>query len=92
MISDADKQTLITWAKKFNARELFLFGSSLEKGSGANDIDIAVRGIASGEFFDFHGKLLRHLSRPVDVVNLANPSRFTETIEQNGVKIYEKSV
>lgn len=92
MISDHDKQIIIFWAKKFNVRELFLFGSCLEKESEANDIDLAVRGISPNVFFDFYGKLLRSLSKPVDVVNLANKSRFTETIEQNGIKIYEQSV
>ena len=91
MITENDKQIIITWAKKFSVRELFVFGSSIEKGSEANDIDLAVRGISPRDFFDFQGKLLRFLSKPVDVVNLANKSRFTETIEKNGVKIYEQS-
>ncbi len=89
MISESDKNVLIFWAQKYNVRELFLFGSSLEEGAAANDIDIAVRGIPAGDFFDFYGKLLRHLSKPVDVVNLANVSRFTQLIEKKGVKIYE---
>lgn len=91
MISENDKQIIISWAKKFNVQELFLFGSSLEKGAEANDIDLAVREIPPGEFFDFYGKLLRYLPRSIDVVNLANKSRFTEAIEQNCVKIYEQS-
>ncbi|MBF0496958.1 MAG: hypothetical protein HQK58_10365, partial [Deltaproteobacteria bacterium] len=70
----------------------FLFGSCLEKGTEANDIDLAVRGIAPNAFFDFYGKLLRSLSKPVDVVNLTNKSRFTEAVEQNGIKIYEQPV
>lgn len=91
MISEKDRQIIISLATKFNVRELFLFGSSLEQGAEANDIDLAVRGIAAGDFFDFHGKLLRYLSRPVDVVDLANPSRFTKLVEKNGVKIYERT-
>ncbi len=91
MITENEKQIIITWAKKFNVRELFVFGSSLNKGADANDIDLAVRGISPRDFFDFQGKLLRFLSKPVDVVNLANKSGFTEAIEKNGVKIYEQS-
>ena len=91
MISENDKQIIITWAKKYKVQELLVFGSSLEKGLEANDIDLAVRGISPRDFFDFQGKLLRFLTKPVDVVNLSNKSRFTETIEQNGVKIYERS-
>jgi len=91
MISENDKHIILSWAKKFNVGELFLFGSCLEKGLEANDIDIAVRGIAPGDFFDFHGKLLRHLSKPVDVVNLASSSRIGGIIEKTGIKIYERS-
>lgn len=83
MITENDKQIIITWAKRFNVQELFVFGSSLEKGSKANDIDLAVRGISPRDFFDFQGKLLRFLSKPVDVVNLANKSKFTEAIKIN---------
>jgi len=92
MISDKDRKTIISWAKKFNVQELYLFGSSLEKASDANDIDLAVRGISPAAFFDFYGKLLRSLSKSVDVVNLAHKTRFTEVIEKNGVKIYEQPI
>ena len=92
MVSDSDKQIIISWAKKFSVQELYLFGSCLEKDSEANDIDLAVRGISPEAFFDFYGKLLRSLSKSVDVVNLANKSRFTEAIERDGVKIYEQAV
>lgn len=91
MISDKDKQIIISLAEKYNVREMYLFGSSVEKETEPNDIDIAVRGIAPGDFFDFYGKLLRLLSKPVDVVNLANVSRFTDAIEKTGIKIYEQS-
>lgn len=92
MISEDDRQIIISLARKFNVRELFLFGSSLEQGGEANDIDLAVRGIAAREFFDFHGKLLRYLSKPVDVIDLAKSSRFTKLVEKTGVKIYERTV
>ncbi len=92
MISDEERQTIISLAEKFRVKELFLFGSSIENDSHANDIDLAVRGISSEDFFDFHGKLLRYLAKPVDVVNLAKPSRFTKLIEKNGLKIYERPV
>ncbi len=92
MISDKEKQTIVSLAKKFNVEELFLFGSSIGDDSVANDIDLAVRGIAPGDFFDFHGKLLRYLSKPVDLINLANSSRFARMVEQAGIKIYERPV
>lgn len=88
MISSQDKATIISWAKKFAIKEVYVFGSSLEHGREAHDIDLAVRGISPTVFFDFYGKLLRHLSKPVDVVNMSKPSRFTHFIEQQAVKIY----
>lgn len=88
MIDPKDKEIIISLAKKFNVREIYLFGSSLENEKNANDIDLAIRGISSSLFFDFYGKLLRYLSKPVDIVNLSKESRFTKLIEKEAVKIY----
>lgn len=88
MISEKDKEIIVSYAKKFNVQEIYLFGSSLHKEKEANDIDLAVKGISPTLFFDFYGKLLRYLSKPVDIVNLSKKSRFTQMIEKNAVKIY----
>ena len=88
MISDKDKETIITYAKAFNVSEVFIFGSSLDKEGEANDIDLAVRGVSPILYFNFYGKLLRYLSKPVDLVNLSKKSRFTKMIEKQAVKIY----
>jgi predicted nucleotidyltransferase len=88
MISEKDREIIVSYAKKFNVQEIYLFGSSLYKQKEANDIDLAVKGISPTLFFDFYGKLLRYLSKPVDIVNLSKKSRFTEMIEKNAVKIY----
>lgn len=88
MISEKDRDIIIAYAKKFDVKEIFLFGSSLDNESEARDIDLAVRGISAVAFFNFYGKLLRHLSKSVDVVNLSRPSRFTKFIESQAVKIY----
>ncbi len=88
MLTKTDKTTIISLAKEFKVKELYLFGSSLEDTENAADIDLAVRGIASELFFDFQGKLLRLVSKPVDVVNLARQTRFTRHIEKKAVKIY----
>lgn len=87
MISEEDKKIIISYAKKFNVKEIYVFGSSLESEKVANDIDLAVKGIEPTLFFDFHGKLLRYLSKPVDLVNLTKKSRFAEFIEKHAVKI-----
>jgi len=88
MISEKDRKIIISYAKKFNVKEIYLFGSSLNNDKEANDIDLAVRGISSVLFFDFYGKLLRYLSKPVDLINLSKKSRFTKMIEKQAVKIY----
>lgn len=88
MIGEKDKEIIISYAKKFKVKEIYLFGSSLENEGEANDIDLAVRGVSPVLFFDFYGKLLRYLSKPVDIVNLSKKSRFTESIEKQAVKIY----
>ncbi len=88
MIGEKDKEIIISYSKKFNVEEIYLFGSSLDNEEEANDIDLAVRGISPGLFFDYYGKLLRYLSKPVDIVNLSKKTRFTELIEKQAVKIY----
>ncbi len=88
MISEKDKEIIVSYAKKFNVKEIYLFGSSLDNEVEAQDIDLAVRGVSPVLFFDFYGKLLRHLSKPVDIVNLSKKSRFTESVERQAVKIY----
>jgi predicted nucleotidyltransferase len=53
MISEVEKEIIIRCAKKYRVSELYLFGSSLDQGSGYNDIDLAVRGIEPEFFFKF---------------------------------------
>ena len=88
MINEKDKEVIISYARKFNVKKIYLFGSSLDNEREANDIDLAVRGVSPVLFFDFYGKLLRYLSKPVDIVNLSKKSRFTELVERQAVKIY----
>ncbi len=88
MISEKDKEVIISYAKKFNVKEIYLFGSSIDNKNEADDIDVAIKGISPVVFFDFYGKLLRYLSKPVDLVNLSKKSRFTQVIEKKAVKIY----
>lgn len=88
MISEKDKKIIIEFAKKYKASEVYLFGSSLNKDTEYNDIDLAVKGIKPKIFFKFYGELLRNLSKPVDVIDLSDKSLFSKIIEERGVKIY----
>ena len=75
-------------ARKYNARRVLLFGSSQKEPDSARDIDIAVDGIEASIFFDFYRDLIFGLSKPVDVVDLSEDTRFTRLIAEKGSLIY----
>lgn len=88
MITEHEKEIILQCAKKYNVSYLLLFGSSIEKDDGANDIDLGVRGIEPKFFFKFYAELVKQLSKPVDLVDLSQKSLFNDLIEETGVKIY----
>ncbi len=75
-------------AKAFNVRAVWLFGSSLGEEGTASDIDLAVEGLASDQFFKFYGELYFGLPKPVDLVDLSEDPPLASIIRQQGVKIY----
>lgn len=88
MISEYDKNIILKYAKKYNAKRVILFGSSLAR-IDASDIDIAVKGVEPKLFFDFCWELFRDLSTSVDVVDLSKDCLFNELVENDGVVLYE---
>ena len=88
MVTKQEKDIIVRCAKKYNVSAVFLFGSSVEKDEGANDIDLAVKGIAKRLFFKFYAELFKQFSKPVDLVDLSQKSLFNDIIEETGVKIY----
>jgi predicted nucleotidyltransferase len=88
MLDTQDKKILFSFAEQFGVTEIYLFGSSLNDPKNARDIDLAVKGLTPFAFFTFYGKLLRRLSKPVDMVNLSSPSRFSNFIRSHAIKIY----
>ena len=68
-----------------------LFGSSLEPGTGAGDVDLGVKGMDPRLFFKFYAELVKHLSKPVDLVDLSRKSLFNDMVEETGLVIYEGS-
>lgn len=88
MITEREKEVIAYYAQKYKVSSVLLFGSSLEKDSKPNDIDIGVKGIEAGVFFKFYGELIKHLSRPIDLVDLSQETLFTQLVEKNGVRIY----
>lgn len=87
-ISKEDLATIIFYAKKYKVQTVYLFGSSLDNLNTANDIDLAVLGVPPNLFFKFYGKLLRYVSKPVDLVDLSQESLFNQLIKEKAVKIY----
>ncbi|MBU2445614.1 MAG: nucleotidyltransferase domain-containing protein [Bacteroidetes bacterium] len=88
MITERDKNIILQCAKKYKVSSIFLFGSSIEKSKESNDIDIGVKGIEPRLFFKFYAELFKHLSKPVDLVDLSKKSLFNDLVEETGVRIY----
>ena len=88
MISEADKKTIQEISKKYHAKRVLLFGSSLDPIREGRDIDIGVEGIDPREFFDYYGDLMLKLSKPVDVIDLSETSKFVILVKRDGVSIY----
>ncbi len=88
MITEAEKEIIIQFAKKYKVSSIFLFGSSLYE-KKYNDIDLAVKGLKPELFFKFYGELIRNLPKPVDLIDLSEKTLFTQMIEETAVKIYD---
>lgn len=91
MISESDKKIIAQYAKKYNVSSIILFGSSIEKGIKANDIDLGVKGIEPQLFFKFYAELYKYLSKPVHLIDLSKRSLFNDLVEEKGLKIYGRS-
>jgi predicted nucleotidyltransferase len=88
MISASDKDTIVRIARKYKVRRVMLFGSSQQGSETARDIDIAVDGVDAPIFFDFYRDLILCLSKPVDVIDLSDNTRFARLVEAKGTLIY----
>lgn len=88
MITEKDKKTIQEISEKYSVKRVVLFGSSLDAKKKSRDIDIAVEGIASRDFFRYYGELLFALSKPIDIVELSGTSKFVNLIRHEGVILY----
>lgn len=68
------------------AREAYIFGS-VAHGGGAedSDVDLAVRGLPPERFFRAFHLAGAALARPLDIVDLDEPSPFTRHLEREGL-------
>ena len=88
MLSKEDRDSILALARKYGARKVLLFGSSLAEGRDSHDIDLAVAGMPPSNFFKFYGELMLALSKPVDLVDLDCDSPFTRMVGHEGVAVY----
>lgn len=88
MISESDKKIIQEFSAKYHVKRVLLFGSCLDDTREARDIDLAVEGINPREFFKYYGDLLMALSKPVDLVDLSEESKFICLVKEEGVSIY----
>ncbi len=88
MITEQDKKTIQEISKKYRAKRVLLFGSSVDSAQESRDIDIAVEGVLPKDFFRYYGELLFALTKPVDIVDLSGTSKFISLIKQEGIFIY----
>ena len=77
-------------SKQYQIKKVYLFGSSVAK-KNFNDYDLAVSGLAPQKYFEFYGKLILSLPKPVDLVDLSEVGRFfKKSIISEGKLIYER--
>jgi len=75
-------------ARRYDVRTVLLFGSGADPKTETNDIDLAVEGIVPEKFFSFYGDLLFGLSKPVDLIDLSNNTKFNRLVYREGIRLY----
>jgi len=88
MIADTDKKIIRDISKRYHAKRVLLFGSSVDPEKESRDIDIAVEGISAKDFFKYYGDLIFSLSKPVDVIDIKGKSKFISLILREGTLLY----
>lgn len=87
MITEQDRASIQAIARKYRVSKVLLFGSSLSSDTESRDIDIGIEGIAAADYFTFYGELLCALSKPVDVIDLSQKSKFVEMVKREGIRL-----
>lgn len=88
MISEKDKKIIKELSEKYHVKKVLLFGSNADPSKEGRDIDLAVEGINPKDFFKFYGRLMLRLSKPVDLIDLTETSKFTTLVREEGIPIY----
>lgn len=88
VINERDKKIIRKISEKYHVRRVLLFGSSASPDTESRDIDIAVEGVPTEQFYDFYGDLMLAVSKPIDVIDLSGTSMFIKMIQQEGIVLY----
>ena len=88
MITETDKKTIYEISKKYHVKRVLLFGSSLNPERESRDIDIAVEGVSPKDFYRYYGDLMFSLSKPVDIIDISETSKFNKLILKEGILLY----
>lgn len=78
-------------AREYGLEKVLLFGSVREGKQSFGDIDLAVSGVSPADYFRLCGDLLLSISKPVDIIDLADNTAAALLVEQDGEVIYERS-
>jgi predicted nucleotidyltransferase len=90
MISEQDRNTIVDLAKKYSVRKVLLFGSASDADFVANDIDVGVSGVNPRDFIKLLGEAMWLVSKPLDLVDLDQDTKFTRMIKESGIILYER--
>ena len=88
MLDSADRDAIVSAARRHQAKRVLIFGSALSSSGEAHDIDMGVEGVPPSRFFDFYADVMFSVSKPVDIVDLSVRSSFTDMVRREGKAIY----
>lgn len=88
MVSQNDIKTIKELSGKYDVGKVILFGSSLDPQRDSNDIDLAIEGVASKDYYRYCSELMMALTKPVDIIDLSVPCKFVDIILEEGVVLY----
>ncbi len=86
-LSQSDINKIVDLAKTYGATRMILFGSALERPEQARDIDLACDGVTGWKLYELGARLEEILRRPLDLIPLSPPNRFTKLVEARGKAI-----
>jgi predicted nucleotidyltransferase len=88
MVSQNNIEIIKQLSNKYNVQKVILFGSSLDLQGEANDIDLAIEGVAPEDYYQYCGELMMALTQPVDIIDLSVPCKFVDIVQKEGVVLY----